>query len=104
MIPPYFIIMYTMLLGMFGMERSMCFILQYIYIFSQLIKSILIMFYFFQECDWLKMINHQRKILQLPEPSCRWFGDVIRYSGLAGSCSSTRVTINQDMHGDFVER
>lgn len=38
----------TSLLGMYGMQRYIYFLLEYIYIYCQLIKFILIMFSFFK--------------------------------------------------------
>ncbi|XP_058734274.1 protein MAIN-LIKE 1-like [Vicia villosa] len=56
-----------------------------------------------EERDCLKIIKHDRKILEFSLPTDAWFGDVIRYYGLAGLCSSTYVTINHDMQVAFAE-
>lgn len=60
--------------------------------------------FFLQESDCLKLINHDRKILELEEPTATWFVDVIRYSGLVDLYSSAYMTINHDIQATFVER
>lgn len=62
------------------------------------------MFSFYRSVVVKKMINHNRKILELPHPTTTWFIDVIRYFSLVDFCSSTYVTINPNTHATFAER
>lgn len=93
--------MQTMLLGMSDKDMYIYFLLQYICF--QLIKSILMMIFYFYRSTCLKSVNHSRKILELPQPTIVWFVDVIHYFNLVDLCSVAYMTINHNMHATFVE-
>ncbi|XP_050889853.1 uncharacterized protein LOC127095166 [Lathyrus oleraceus] len=56
------------------------------------------------ESPCLKLVNHNRKILDLENSVADWFGDVICYSGLVGLCVVSYMTINHGMQTSFAER
>ncbi|KAI5404597.1 hypothetical protein KIW84_051670 [Lathyrus oleraceus] len=57
-----------------------------------------------EEHDPQKFLNHERKIVALPQPNEEWFQKVLSLSGLKDLCMTKYTTVNHRMLNVFVER
>lgn len=60
--------------------------------------------FLYKSVKCLKSVNHNKKILDLAQPTANWFRDAICYSGIVGLCSPAYITINHDMQVTFAKR
>lgn len=79
-------------------------ILLYFIWFILIELRLMLVYLFLQEHEMVKSINHARKILNLDQNADAWFQDCVRYSGLAGLCSTRYMIVNHGMFVTFVER
>lgn len=61
-------------------------------------------FYFLQDCDSLRFINHIRKIVDLRYPNEKRFQAALSLSGMKDLCLIGYTTVNYVMLNVFVER
>lgn len=61
-------------------------------------------FYFMQDRDLLKFINHKRKITGLSQQNEEWFQEVLSLYGMKDLCMTDYITVNHEMLNAFMER